>query len=113
MRMLKNWRPYLIHFFIEKNDLIRNELDGANVPPSYKVYNGERFDCFESVSIDFVQKIITESPKSFCELDPLLAALFFECLVTLLPYYTYFINDSLSSAEVGNTAGTTGNPEYG
>ena len=74
-------------FFIDKIDSLRKEMDKSNATPSYQVYDGERFSYFKPVSTDFVKKIITESPQSFCQLDPLPATLFSECIDILLPFF--------------------------
>ena len=84
-------------FFSNKIDKIREELDLTHIPPSFNEYRGTRLTHFQLVSDDYVKEIIATSPKRFCQLDPLPASLFSECIDVLLPYITSIVNESLRS----------------
>ena len=61
------------------------------------MYRGPVFSKFTPVCEDYVRSIIIKSKKSFCDLDPLPAKLFFDCLDVLIPYITIIFNDSLTN----------------
>ena len=91
------------NFFIEKINSLRDKLDNCQAKPSFHVFSGNVMDRFEPVTEEFVRKIVLESPKKFCELDPLPPMLFMECIDILLPHITHFINVSLETGIVPNS----------
>ena len=97
----KNELPDIFNnFFIEKIQQIRDQLDLINTQPSFKEYKGPIFNCFTPVSEEFVKKIILDSPKSVCDLDPLPPQLFIASIDLILPHVTQIINTSLMSGIV-------------
>ena len=68
------------NFFIDKIDVIRDELDLISEHPIFKKYDGVSFSIFTLVDEKYVTSIIMKSKKCFCELDPLPGKLFYECL---------------------------------
>ena len=87
-------------YFGTKIDRIREDLDTVPSEPEFDEFNGNSFTDFKLVTEDYVKTIILNSPKKFCELDPLPANLFIECFDILLPYVTVIINKSLESGIV-------------
>ena len=85
------------NFFIDKIDVIRNELDLVCEPPTFATYDGIVFSAFTHVNEDYVKSIIMKCKKSFSVLDPLPAKLFYECIDVMIPYITNILNESLSS----------------
>ena len=57
------------NFFIDKIQMITDQLDLTNAPPSYQEYKGSIVNSFIPVSETFVKRIIFELPKSCCDLD--------------------------------------------
>jgi hypothetical protein len=84
-------------FFIEKIDKIREILDKNNDCPIFSKFHGTVFEAFTPVNEEYVKKIILKCKKSFSELDPLPANLFYECLDVILPYITDIFNESLTT----------------
>ena len=58
-----------------------------------------QFLSFEPLSEDDVRKLISESGKKSCSLDPMPIPLMLECLDVLLPVITTVINLSLESSQ--------------
>ena len=83
-------------FFIDKIEVIRNQLDLQSQSPIFNKYEGPVFSIFSSVSEDYVKSIVLKSKKSFCSLDPLPAKLFYDCLDVLVPFITNIFNESLA-----------------
>ena len=90
-------------FFLEKIDKIRDTLDNEDVAPDFAGYSGTVLHQFKPVTESFVRKIILDSPKKFCELDPLPSTLFIECIDLLLPSITDFVNASLRHGVVSES----------
>ena len=84
-------------FFTDKIEKIRVKLDQIPTQTFFKKYRGLTLNSFAPVTEEYVGKIISKCKKSFSELDPLLAKLFYECLDVLLPCITKIYNDSLAS----------------
>ena len=84
-------------FFTDKIEKIINKLDQIPTQTFFKKYRGPTLSSFAPVTEEYVRKIISKCKKSFSELDPLPAKLFYECLDVLLPYITKIYNDSLAS----------------
>ena len=88
----------LISFFTDKIEKIKNKLDQIPTQTFFKKYTGTTLSSFAPVTEEYVRKIISKcKKKSFSELEPLSANLFYECLDVLLPYITKIYNDSLAS----------------
>ena len=88
-------------FFIEKVETIRNDLDTSKAQVEFSEFNGNSFlACFKPVTEETIKRLILDSPKSHCELDPLPINLFIECIDVLLPYITTVINWSLERGTV-------------
>ena len=85
------------NFFIDKIDVIRDELDLISEHPIFKKYDGVCFSIFTLVDEKYVTSIIMKSKKCFCELDPLPGKLFYECLDIIIPFITTIFNESLSN----------------
>ena len=100
MRFLPTLPPRMYTYFVNKIEKIREELDTNGSMPEHKDFKGEKLLGFESVTEDFVKKLIMDSPKTSCELDPLPTSLLVECLDVILPYITKLINDSLEKGTV-------------
>ena len=60
-----------------------------HVPPQFNV--------FRPASFDEISKLISESPDTHCELDPIPSTLLKKCMFALLPTITKIINLSLAS----------------
>lgn len=87
-------------FFNEKIQSIRLELDQSNDKPCFEPFHGEVFHSFSLVTEAEVLKILKESSKKSCILDPLPASILFECLDELTPIITELINYSLKTGVV-------------
>ena len=87
------------NFFVQKISRIRSELDIEIIPATVDhdiepPGNVPFFDVFELLSEDDVRKLIMNSTKKSCCLDPILLL---ECLDAILPVITKMINISLES----------------
>ena len=88
-----------IHF--EKNHEISSKSDGHVHPPSddNEEYPGDvsHFDAFELLSEDDVRKLVVDSHKKSCYLDPVPRNFVVKCLDVLRPVITKIINISLET----------------
>ena len=86
-------------FFTEKIAKIRSDLDAFDSSFSYNdsEFSGDFLCQFDSVSSEHVKKIISNSKKSFCELDMLPEKMFLECNDILLPFITDIFNQAISN----------------
>ena len=87
-------------FFANKIYTIRHTLDTDST--SLPTCNGPQFlghplSAFHPVSEASVKNIIRQPDIKTCELDPLSAFFFKQCLDTLHPYITTIVNNSLMS----------------
>ena len=95
-------------FFNTKIDTIRHELDqmsakvslAPNIQDKPKSF---KFDSFKKVTEDQLRKIILESKKTTCPLDPIPTTLLMEFIDNILPILTTLINDSLEKGYFPNT----------
>ena len=87
------------NFYIDKISKIRSALDAFSDFSSceHTVFTGDELCSLQSVSTDDVTKIISNSKKSFCELDLLPEVLFFDCIDIVLPSITTIFNQALST----------------
>ena len=87
-------------FFANKIATIRHSLDiDSTSSPTCNdpQFLGQPLAAFHPVSEATVKDIIRQSSIKTCELDPLPASFFSQCLDTLLPYITTVVNNSLVS----------------
>ena len=61
-----------------------------------KYYSGSTLTSFDSVSKEYVKKLVMASPRKSCESDPLPSWLLKKCLDQLLPTITKIVNILLS-----------------
>ena len=89
-------------YFAMKVETIRSQLNSDNAHPIrtpsspitlYQLLN------FDPLTEADVQKLILDTGKKSCPLDPMPAPLMLECLDTLLPVITSLINLSLESGQ--------------
>ena len=73
-------------------DKIRDELDLSTHTPSYKKYDGPVFEIFTLVSQAYVLSVIMKCKKTFSDLDPLPAVLFYKCMDIIVPHITNIFN---------------------
>ena len=88
-------------YFSSKVLTIREELD-SNVASTDNnfidtKFSGHSFSEFNPVTETFVRKIIADSNRKTCELDPLPSGIFSQCVDALVPCITGIVNDSLST----------------
>ena len=87
-------------FFANKIATIRHSLDidsTSSLTCNDPQFLGQPLAAFHPVSEATVKDIIRQSSIKTCELDPLPASFFSQCLDTLLPYITAVVNNSLVS----------------
>ena len=86
-------------YFATKAETIRSQLNpnGSHIPTSLPTSptDSRRLLNFDPLSEDDVQKLIVNTGKKYCALDPTPTPLMLECLDTLLPVITSLINLSL------------------
>ena len=88
-------------YFNQKILTIRNGFSSpADNSDESVAFTGIPLCRFPPVSETVVRKLITESAKASCDLDPLPTPLLYEHLDSLLPTITRVLNDSLSSGSV-------------
>ena len=93
-------------FFIRKTESIRSDIDKAVnscanmvLPEDPEVGPEQALYAFHPVSEDEVQKLVRQSAKKPCPLDPAPTSLVVSCLDVLLPVITRIINCSLTSGD--------------
>ena len=87
-------------FFIGKIRNIRKQLDSINSEKCFpEKANDSHMDTFIPCTEEEINRIISNSSNTSCELDPIPTPLLKKCLPTLLPYLTYLVNLSLKSGE--------------
>ena len=89
------------HFFTDRIRKIRDDLDYElgqlhNDP----VFHGSYLSEFHSVSEASVKELISKMPQTSCELDPIPASLFNDCINELIPAITTMMNTSLATGIV-------------
>ena len=91
------------NFFMSKIEKIREGLNsGVSTPPppAPDAFAGTHMESFQPVSEEQMRKILTQMPKKSCQLDPIPASLFFECIENFVPVITQIINTSLTTGIV-------------
>ena len=93
-------------FFIRKLESIRSDIDKAVnsranmvLPEDSEVGPEKALLAFHPLSEDKVLKLVRQSAKKSCPLDPAPTSLVVSCLDVLLPVITRIINCSLTSGE--------------
>ena len=87
-------------FFSSKIHKIRIDLQSNSTPTSPHIpcpHTPPQFDVFRPASIDEISKLISQSPETHCDLDPIPSTLLKKCMSALLPTITKIINLSLAS----------------
>ena len=89
-------------FFYEKIKSLRDKLDSVSTRSCFPdpAFSGVPLTSFCTVTQDEVLSTIKSMSFKTCELDPLPASLYSDCLPQLLPFITDIINFSLSSGFV-------------
>ena len=88
-------------YFTEKIRTIRNNFPPPNLTACPDTsFAGNPLLTFESVTDEFVLKIINSASAKSCELDPIPTTLLYENLDILLPTITNIINTSLTTGIV-------------
>ena len=92
------------NYFNDKIKLIRQKLDEdySDHTPLYadSPHSDSQFTSFHTVTEDEVRRIISNSSKKTCSLDPIPTSLLMNCLDEILPAVTSIINNSLQSGHV-------------
>ena len=86
-------------FFTSKIQKLRQKLDASpfqDCQPDPK-FSGIPFESFSPVSQTDIEKVIKEMSLKSCELDPIPASVFTQCLPHLLPFITDIVNTSLTT----------------
>ena len=93
-------------FFMRKIESIRSDIDKAVnscanmvLPEDPEVGPEKALYAFHPVSEDEVQKLVRQSAKKSCPLNPAPTSLVVSCLAVLLPVITRIINCSLTSGD--------------
>ena len=86
-------------FFDLKVRKLRANLDTTHFVPSQPdpIFAGTPLDAFTPVTQIDVEKVLKEMSLKSCELDPIPASVFAQCVPKLLPFITDIINTSLLS----------------
>ena len=80
---------------------IRDDLDyHTSLLHNDPVFQGSNLSEFHSVSEASVKELISKMHKTSCELDPIPASLFNDCIDELIPVITTVINTSLATGIV-------------
>ena len=90
------------NYFMDKIQCLRTKLDETpcHPCPPDPPFSGSPLSTFTPVSQDELLKTIKSMSLKTCELDPLPASLYSDCLPTLLPLITDIINHSLETGTV-------------
>ena len=88
-------------FFTGKIEQIRRSFDpGSQSPTDAVEFSGTLFTEFEPVSEECTKKVLQQMPKKSCDLDPIPASVFYDCLDEITPTITDIMNKSLSTGIV-------------
>ena len=94
----KIWQTHFGDFFMMKIQRIWTKLDSHDPKPITILrmpVKEDIFLSFQPLSEDDVRKLIKKSPNKQCSSDPIPTWLLKECLDSLLPISTLFVNESL------------------
>ena len=88
-------------FFEEKIERISVNFSRSQVTGTVELNEAETssaiWTAFDAVTSDEVKKIVKESPKKSCSLDPIPTGLLGSCIDTVIPIITNIVNASLQS----------------
>ena len=88
-------------FFTDKIKCIRDQFERvSDLQPPTKALSSSKFVGFHEVSINEIQKILSNSPGTTCDLDPIPSALLKKCSDAVLPAMTKIINNSMNLGEI-------------
>ena len=79
---------------LHTNLLLNYTHSSPHIPPPV---TPPTFSCFTPVTMDEVSKLLSDSPETSCDLDPIPTSLLKQCSSVLVPTITKIINLSLSS----------------
>ena len=88
-------------FFTDKIKCIRAQFERVNdLQPPTRALSSAKFVGFHEVSINEIAKILSNSPGTTCDLDPIPLALLKKCSDAVLPAMTKSINNSMNLGEI-------------
>ena len=87
-------------FFIDRIAQIRQGMPKSSRIDSDPIFEGSPLSEFHCVSEVFVRDLIGKMPRTSCDLDPIPASLFNDCVAELVPTITMIMNDSLTTGIV-------------
>ena len=89
------------HIFFTDKKGIRDQFERVNyLQPLTRALSPSKFVGFHEVSINEIQKILSNSPGTTCDLDPILSALLKKGSDAVLPAMTNIINNSMNLGEI-------------
>ena len=84
-------------FFTDKIKCTREQFERVNdLQPPTTALTSAKFVGFLEVSINEIAKILSNSPGTTCDLDPIPSALLKKCSDAVLPVMTKIINNSMN-----------------
>ena len=86
--------------FIDKTQKIRKDLSVCKIFDDFELFNGVNLDSFQLVCEKDVKTLILESPKKYCDLDPLPSPSLLSCIDVIVPVVTQILNQSLKDGIV-------------
>ena len=88
-------------FFTDKIKCTREQFERVNdLQPPTTALTSAKFVGFLEVSINEIEKILSNSPGTTCDLDPIPSALLKKCSDAVLPAMTKIINNSMNLGEI-------------
>ena len=88
-------------FFTDKIKCIRDQFERvSDLHTPTRALLSSKFVGFHEVSINEIQKILSNSPGTICDLDPIPSALLKKCSDAVLPVMTKIINNSMNLGEI-------------
>ena len=90
-------------FAANKTKCIRDQFERlSDLHPPTRALSSSKFVGFHEVSINEIQKILSNSPGTTCDLDPIPIplALLKKCSDAVLPAMTKIINNSINLGEI-------------
>ena len=88
-------------FFTDKIKCIREQFERVNdLQPPIRALSSIKFVGFHEVSINEIAKILSNSPGTTYDLDPIPSALLRKCSDAALPAMTQIINNSMNLGEI-------------
>ena len=88
-------------FFTDKIKCIRDQFERVSyLHPPTRALSSSKFVGFHDVSKNEIQKILSNSPRTTCDLDPIPSALLKKCSDAVLPTMTKIISNSMNLGEI-------------